>query len=206
MSPGSKILASGVVLLALGGCGRQETAKTPIASVDGEVLALEDIVSRFDTTHSPSEAQIQEFIQRWILNELLYREAVRRGLDRREGVTRAVHEVRKQLAINALLDDEVYRTDTAGVGEEHVREYFEAHRDEFQLPSDVALVSMVVFADRDAANTFRTRVVQGTPWTVARRQIVADPVVGESVIAAMDSVYHTESTLVPAEVWRVAAA
>jgi hypothetical protein len=149
---------------------------------------------------------VHEYVQRWIRDELLYREAIRRGLDQKESVRARLEEVRRQLAINALLDEVVYTKQSSESAPQEIAQYYQARADEFMLSMDVALVSFVLFRERDAANAFRTRVLQGTRWGDALRRALADSEMSPLIVAHVDSAYHSQRTLFPVELWRVASA
>lgn len=200
MSQPVGILLCWFLLLAVG-CKSRETGGTAIARIDNETLTLEQIRSRFDTSRGVSQAQLQQYVQRWLTDELLFREAVRRGLDRTDVMTTRLEEIRRQLAITALLDQEIYTDSTERAGDDEVAAYFESHKPEFVLQQDVALVSYVLFSDRDGATAFRNTVLKGTSWHQALTQ-VNDP--GQSILTASDSAYYTQATLHPTELWRVA--
>lgn len=195
-----------LLMLAAAGCRKAESPQTPVARIDNQTLTLESIRTQLDSTHGISEAQLQEFVRRWINNEILFREAVRRGLDRDARVTNRLEEVHRQLAINALLEEEIYNDQTLASSVEEVQTYYDEHKDEFTLPADLALVSFVLFSDRDAANAFRTAVLRGTPWQDALGETLAKTETSELVVAHVDSMYYAQGTLFPAELWRVAAA
>lgn len=184
------------------GCDQGERPTTPVARIDDRVLTLEDIHARFDSVRSPSDAQVYEYIQRWIVNELLYREAVRQGFDRSEELSVQLQDIRRQLTITAMLEQSIYQRDDLSSTREEVEQYFTQHKEEFTLTQDVALVSYVVFSDRDAANALRTMVIRRTPWNEACQRIAADPRRAGTIVAAMDSVFHTQATLVPDNLWR----
>jgi hypothetical protein len=44
--------------------------------------------------------------------------------------------------------------------------------------------------------------MRGTPWHNAVADLAQDPAAGQAVLANVDSAYHSERTLVPAELWR----
>lgn len=204
MKLGNSILAIGLFGFLLG-CGRSEPPETPVARVDEEILTLENIMARFDTSQTISEAQVHEFIERWLLDELLYREAVRRGLDRREDVEMRIQDARRRFVINALLEEEIYAKARVTIKPEEIRSYYEVNRSLFVLNEDVALISMMVFATRDAANAFRTVVLRGKQWTEAKRGLFEDPAQQSVVGGSIDSAYYTSRTLLPPELWRVAS-
>jgi hypothetical protein len=188
-----------IFLAALAACAKREPEKTPVARLDNQTLSLEDIRAHTDTSHELSDAQIQQYVQRWLTEEALYREAVGRGLDRTPEIDRKLEDVRRELAINALLDEEVYSKKTSDFSPEEIRKYYDAHINEFSLLHDVAFVSFALFKNRDDATECRNLVLKGTPWTAVIRQRAS------TIIAHVDSSYRTQATLLPAELWRVAS-
>lgn len=195
----------GIVLAVGAGCRKHEPPATPVARVDQETLTLEQVIGEFDTTQGVSQAQVYSYVQQWLTSELLYREAIRRGLDRRADIDEKLKGMRRQLAINALLDQEVYALMADSLGDDDVRLYYEANRDQFILANDAALLSLVLFSKREAANAFRAIVVRSMPWGEALEQTRQDSAASATLLASLDSAYFTEATLVPGELWRVAA-
>lgn len=198
------IVACCVVLLA--GCGGKTGSQQPVARLDGQTLTLDQVIARLDSTRGMTQAQIAEYGRRWVNDEMLYQEAVRRGLDDDETIRTQLENTRRQLAINALLQREVFTPQSLDATPEEIAQYYAAHLKEFTLATDVALLSHVLFRGRDAANTFRAKVLRGTPWSEAVRQMLADPQQAAFVAGRIDSAYFTASTLFPMELWRVAAA
>lgn len=199
------ILLWGLFTLVIVGCQKPQQPRTPIARIDSRTLTLEEIEARFDSSRGISQAQVHEYVQRWLTDELLYQEAVRRGLDQTEDLDRRLEDIRRQLAINALLEREIFNISTEESAKEELRSYYEGNRSEFLLTQDVALVSFVFFRERDAASAFRTKVMRGTSWSEATNQLFADPQLALSVVMRADSSYYTAATLLPSELWRVVA-
>ncbi len=200
----SKIVLIACLLLFIG-CGRKDSSQQPLARIDDRTLTLQDVRARLDSSRGVTAAQVGEYTRRWINDEILYREAVRRGLDNTEHARAQLEEVRRQLAINALLEEEIYSDKLLQSTADEVSQYYSAHSKEFTLSTDVALVSYVLFRDRDAANAFRTTVLKGATWKQAINQVLADPQQSSRIVARVDSGYYSQSTLLPAELWRVAA-
>ncbi len=186
--------------LACIGCGERTPPETPVARVDGQTLTLEHIRARFDSARGVSDAQVHGYLQQWITDEMLYREAVRRGLDKQPSLAARLEDVRRQLVINALMDQEIYNAQTAASASGEIAAYYEEHKSEFILTNDVVLVSFTLFAERDEANQFRSAVLRGTPWGTA----VRDSIQGTAILARIDSTYFTQQTLFPPELWRAA--
>jgi hypothetical protein len=195
-----------IVLAALfAGCQPKGTSTNAVARIDDRTLTLEDIQSHLDTARGITEAQVQQYVQRWLADELLYREAVRRGLDRSDELTNRLEDIRRQLAINALLEKEIYTPQSLQSTDKEVEEYYGAHRKEFLLVQDVAMVSYALFHDRDAATAVRNSVVKGTPWWQALRQAAGSGKPSQQYIVRVDSAYQTQASFYPVELWRVAA-
>jgi hypothetical protein len=195
----SKYLFAVLFIITAIGCSKNASDKTPVARIDNQTLALEEIRAHIDTTREPSQAQIQQYIQRWLTEESLYREAVDRGLDRTDEMNQKMEDVRRQLAINALLEKEVYPQQTSSFSTKDIRQYYDTHVKEFNVMHDIALVSLALFKNRDVATEFRNLVLKGTPWNSALNQQV------QSIVMHVDSSYQTQATLMPAELWRVAS-
>jgi hypothetical protein len=188
-----------LLLIIFIGCKKQEPGRVPLARLDNQTLTLEDVQAQLDTARGISQTQVQYYIQNWLRDELLYREAVTRGLDQTEEVNRQVEKARRELAINALLEQTVYSHKADEAPAQDVHTYYESHKTEFALPSDVALLSFALFKNRDAATEFRNAMVKQHGWdsVLTHHQ--------SSVLARVDSQYCTQSTQMPSELWRVAA-
>lgn len=186
-------------VLVAAGCRQSETGNTPVARLDNHTLSLEEIRARIDTAREPSQAQVQQYIQRWLTDEILYREAIERGLDRSAEMNKKVDDVRRQLSINALLEQEVYASPETKSTSQELQSYYEAHTHEFNLLSDVVLINFALFPNRDAATEFRNAILKGTTWSSAVKEK------GASLVAHVDSAYYTQESLVPSELWRVAS-
>ena len=199
----SFFLVSFVLLMA--GCQQKTQTNTALARLDNRTLTAEDIHVRFDSTQGISEAQLQQYVQRWLRDELLYREALARGFGDSKELNERLADVRRELIINEFLDQTIYNEKTAVSTPEQVRAYYEAHKNEFVLRNDVALISYAVFSERDAASKFRNTVLRGTSWYEALHQLLSDPKLASKVLTKGDSIYHTQASLLPADLWRVAS-
>ncbi|HEY6950777.1 MAG TPA: peptidylprolyl isomerase [Bacteroidota bacterium] len=193
------------VLLSFAGCQRQTASNAALARFDNRTLTAEDIHARFDSTRGLTEAQLQQYVQRWLKDEILYREALANGLGNSKETNDRLADIRRQLVINEFLDKEIYNDRSAVSTPEDVQAYYEAHKREFVLRSDEALISYVIFSDRDAANRFRNIVLRGTPWQEALSKVLGNPQQSSKILTKGDSLYHTQASLLPAELWRVAS-
>ncbi len=200
----SFILAA--ALLSIPGCQQKTQTNAALARLDNRTLTAEDIHVRFDTALGITEAQLQQYVQRWLKDELLYREALAHGYGSSKEINDRLEEVRRQLVINEYLDKTIYNDKSASSTPAEVQAYYDTHKDEFVLRNDVALLSYCVFSERETANKFRNAVLRGATWYDALHQVLGDPQQRTKVLTKGDSMYYSQASLVPADLWRVASA
>ena len=164
------------------------------------------IRQQLDTSSGVSEMQIRMFARQWVNSELLYQEAKRQGLDRSDAVIRNLENARRELAINALLEKDVFNDTPQSISKEEIAVYFKDHSEEFALREDIVEISLVVFSEREPAVAFRETALEGGGWgaALAESQKVKN---GQSpLITRTDSAFYSQSTLFPAKLWKVSSA
>ncbi len=197
--PGLSLL---LLVLVFPGCGKEDRPQDFVARVGTSLLTADDLLVS-GGVRSDSSLAARNYINEWVSTELLYQEAIRRNLDNTEAVQKRVRDVSKRLAIEALLDEVLYQ-DSSEISEEKITGYFADHQSEFTLAEDVALVSLALFDERGAANTFRSGIVRGSSWDQATGKIQDDTLVSPHLLQLSDRKYYTASTLFPEELWKVA--
>lgn len=196
-------LLFGVLLLAAG-CTGTDKQRTYVARVGTAELTADDLRYMADSTVTAGRSP-REAVNDWIVNELLFQEAARRGLTAAESYRRQVDDAKKRLAIAALLDQELYAPDdTVLVNNAAVDAAYEASPDEYVLHEDVVLASYIMFAERDAANGFRSAVLRGMNWSDAVREARRDPKTSSLVLQTAYRQYFTQATMFPPELWKLA--
>lgn len=104
-----------------------------------------------------------KFLQSYIGSELLYHTALRRGLDRDKDMEEGILQVRKQMMINKLLEQEIPQD--IPISESEIKLYYDAHKDEFkdnkldgvrsQIESELKKVKQ-----QDAYNNLISRMIE----------------------------------------------
>lgn len=119
-----------------------EAARAPIVA-DARASAL--IVARAERRlgREPDEADVEAETELWIEDEILYREALGRGLDRDDPV---IHE-RLASRMRYVLEQAAIVPEP---GEPELRAWFEAHRDMWAMPERVDFTHVFI-ADHDLA-------------------------------------------------------
>jgi peptidyl-prolyl cis-trans isomerase C len=201
----SCVVPAAVLLLFIaGGCGGSGKNGTYVARVNSAVLTQEDLVVTRDSLGAPT-ALSKEYVNEWIVTELLFQEAERRGVPDAAEFQTQLEKTRKRLAVAALLQQEVYgAVDTAAITQEAIVSAFAASGAAYALREDLVQASLVLFRDREAASSFRTTVLRGTSWEEALQRVSAIPAQQAQIIRTADHRYFTRTTLYPEELWRLA--
>lgn len=189
--------------LLLAGCGRSQEPR-PVAARVGSAVLTEDDLAAFDDSAATSPERRRAAIDRWVTNELLYQEALRRGYGEREDLRDRIARAARGLTVDAYLEDELFGEDV--VEEDSVDAYYRVSGGQFVLREDVALVSEAAFDERDVANQFRARLLAGRPWDDAVRETRSDAAAAPHLLSESARRYVTASTLYPEALWKLARA
>ena len=187
----------------IAGCTREHRPSAYVARVGKAELTNEDLSRRLGRD-STAVLQAEQYVNEWIISEILFQEAERRGMASGEEIEDQLQAARKRLAIAALLEAEVYRSmDTLQLPDSDVAAYIEQASDDFALQEDVARASIALFAGRDAANAFRTLLVGGLAWDEAIRRVSGDTAAASHPLSIAPNRYVTHSGSYPAELWKL---
>ncbi len=154
------------VLVACGGQGKDAGNKV-LAKVNGDVIT----VSAFEKEAEQQPPYVRpmletpegrrQFLDRMITLDLLMREAVRRGVDRRDDVREQLDQARKGIVLQALLRDVAEKA--PGLTEAALRKYYDANLKSFEVGERVR-VSHVLFKDRAKAEEAARQARNGEPF------------------------------------------
>lgn len=165
----------GVLILAaltaasLVACQRQESkrADAVLATVDG-VQITESTFQKEAQNLPPAVRPLvatpsgrAQFVDSLIVRELLLREALRRGIERRPEVRDRLEQARRSILLETLLRD--VSDNAAQVSDNAVRTYYEKNKAEFAAGERVR-VRHIVFAKKDVAEIIARKAKKGTPF------------------------------------------
>jgi hypothetical protein len=182
------------------GCSKNKEGEIYLAKVENDKLTFGELASRFDTTNIKSKQKLKDFINHWINTTVLYKEAENSDIVDSKEYEEMLNEAKKEIAVNLLLKKEVYeRKVTADYSE--ILYYYNQHRNEFFLGSDVINICYVTFVDEASASNFRKSVVEDNNWkTVVTNYIKFHA--QSLVVAHEDSVFFKQSDLYPPDIWK----
>jgi len=167
-------LITGVFSTALCGCGAKKS--DVIARVNGEVITSEELSSRIsklpEKYREVIAANKKSFLDELITDKLLYKESLRRGLDKDKEVQEVIDEARKKILIARLLRDEV--ESKVSVSDQEVRDYYDKNQDEFKTP-EILRASHIMVKTEKEANDIVKELSQGASFSDLARSRSIDP-------------------------------
>ena len=191
--------ATGVLLLVLFaalGCGKGNKAgKEPgertgeIVRVGAAVLAGDDIAKLVpeDERIPLTFEERQEFVRRWVDTEVLYQEAVRRGLENDPYVEARLMELEQQFLADHLVFTELRKR--THVSEEEIEAYYAAHEREYLYEYRVRQI--LASTPEDAETAKKLLATKSWAWVAGRYSI--DPVAKRGG----DLGYLTKGNMIP---------
>jgi peptidyl-prolyl cis-trans isomerase C len=182
-------------------CVRKSETSTFVARVNNEYLTPEKVKGSLDSTGGTTDPQVREFVTQWVNSALLYEEAKAQGLDRSVQVNETLEEMRRQLAVNRLLETEVYKDQGFKITDEDVKAYYDQHKDAYLLTEPLAKIRFVVFADKDVALRFRGQLAKGKTWDESLQSLSGDSSIAGTILGRVDSEYVKQSATESAEFW-----
>lgn len=189
------------LLLLLQACQKEAPLSEFVARVDDAVLTEADLSPGADSARGTARHR-RGYVNEWVNNELLYQEAMHRGLGDSPELRKRIADASRSLIIASLLEKEVYGNVT--VSDDEIQTMYNSGGEAFRLREDVASVSYALFADRDAANIFRGLLVRGALWDAAVAQTSTDSSQKTRPLQVVTRQYCTESALYPPELWKLA--
>jgi parvulin-like peptidyl-prolyl isomerase len=164
-----------LLALCLIGAGCSGDGETVIAEVNGSKLTLQDLYAEIpeDYFDSVTGEQRSQFIERWINAEILYQEAIRRGLQRESSIREKIRSAEKNILIADLINRELLTR--VKVSDEEARNFFQAHIEEFTRKSEEIRASQILVPTLEEANRIRTQISEGADFAQLARDHSVDP-------------------------------
>ncbi|MBN1353959.1 MAG: peptidyl-prolyl cis-trans isomerase [Candidatus Omnitrophica bacterium] len=183
-----------VFALTFGGCSGG-SSKNVLATIDKEDrIALKDFNNRISKLPKRYQEAINKnkkaFLDELIVDNLLYREAMRKKLYRDKDVNDVIEEAKKKILIARLLQDEV--ENKVNVSDDEVKAYYEANPDKFTTP-EVRRASHILVKTEDQARDILVELTNGRNFEDLARARSIDP----SANIGGDIGYFTRGQLIP---------
>lgn len=158
-------------VLALEACGGRVPEDEIVARVGDAVLKREVMIQRM-RWEGMREDQENEFVERWVNQELLYQEARKLGLHKTEELRWELELVEKEFLIQKLL--ETTFANKILITEEEILSHYEKYKEEFRVDEDEVRALHILTKTREEANAARQEIRAGKPFEEVARELSVD--------------------------------
>ena len=207
-----KIVFVALIFLALVACSKKEMGPKKEAQKGGPVLAK---VGTADITQSDFEREMEtlpdyaqqmfegpggkeKFLDEIIKKEILYQEALKKGIDKSPDFLKKLEEFKKLTLVSALLEKEIMSKST--VSDQEVKDYYEKNKADFAATSQIRASHILVKTEGEARKILE-RLKKGEKFDVVAKKESIDK---ESAKNGGDIGYFSKGQVVP-EFEKVAA-
>ncbi len=142
------------------GCAQKEGSKGPVlAKVEGTVITKEDFLNKMNRVPEwardrfQSEQGKKEFLDELVKEQLIYKDAVKNGLDRGEEFKRDVEEFKKMTLIKIVLEKEVEKK--AKLDPKEVKDFYDKNTDKFTIGTEVRAKHILVDSEEQAKDILK---------------------------------------------------
>jgi len=167
------LVGLGMICLLWWACGEKQ--ETVIAEVNGAKITLEDLYAEIPEYYQDSVTfeQKSQFVERWINSEVLYQEALRRGLQRDAFLREKILAAEKNILIAELIQRELQ--DRVQVTDEEAHQYYQDHLDDFTRKADEVRASQILVPTLEEAQKIRREIEAGGSFAQFAREYSVDP-------------------------------
>ncbi len=156
-------------------------AKKPdvVARIGERVITTAELKGRLhklpDKYRELVSANMKKYLDEFVVDELLYQEALRRGLQRNKDVIEIIEEAKKKILIAKLLKDNV--DDEVTVSDEEAMEYYQKHPEEFRTP-EIFRASHIMVRTPEEADQAMEMIKSGVDFAVVAKEKSVDTSAG----------------------------
>lgn len=153
-------------VLLVAGC--EEESSTPvIAQVGNATLTVEDLRRDIpeETLRTATRDDLQEYINQWVREELLYQAAEAMGYDEDQRVKERTREARRGIMVDVFLEDELDLRPFISDGE--IADYYRNNVESFRRAEAEVQTEMLWFESGEAADEARAAIQNGMSFAEA---------------------------------------
>ena len=169
-----KFILAVLILTYLGiGCKSKKESTNAIAYIGKEALTTTDLFSLISPASLASMpvSQRKALINTWISGEVLYKEALKEGIDKDPKVASDINKTKKQIITNAYV--EKFLSANSMVSDSEVKAYYEKHKNDYRTKLKVA---HILLTDKDKANSVLKLLHSGKTFSSLARKFSEDTI------------------------------
>jgi peptidyl-prolyl cis-trans isomerase C len=171
-----------LLLMALFACQKKEAGQTAqtgpfLAKVGNVVITQADYDREFAALPDYAQQMFkgnegrENFLNEIIKKEILYQEALKRGLEKTPEFKQKVEDFKKLTLISELIGQEVMSK--AKVSDQEVKDFYDKHKEDFTTTSQIR-ASHILVKTEDEANKVLERLKKGEKFETLARELSLD--------------------------------
>ena len=167
--------ALSILATLLSGCGLQRDSSDIVARVDDVVLTQGELADQLPDQVDEELAAVErsQFIEDWVGQELIYREALDLKVHEKAHVQRLIEQACRDLVVASFLDS-VLADRPVDVGDEAVAEHYRDHQNDYLRAQAETRAQHILLATRRDADALRRELVQGYTFERAAEEYSLD--------------------------------
>lgn len=158
-------------LFIFGACSQPEKPDIYVARVNNSYLTEAEFSELVDS-QSVSEKSKSLVIKNWVRQEVLFQEAVKRGITESDEFRRTVENSKRQLAASIVLQD-FAASSLPVVTNEELENYYKENQTSFRIPFNAYYLNRINFSNSETAVMFRTELIMDG-WTESLNKFSKD--------------------------------
>jgi len=170
------ILLIAIIAAGMSGCGRDASEGAVLASYDGGSITeagFRGVLKGLpDRVREVALRQKKDFLESYIVEKLLLREAESKGIQHQAEVDALVRQARDRILVTKLIEGEV--ESKSSVAAEEARAYYKNHKDDYVSPFRLK-ASHILLRSREEAEAMLVRLKQGESFEELARNHSLDP-------------------------------
>ncbi len=139
----NKILISLTIIgiIMFSGCKKEEEGKI-VARVGKTTLTVEQLLNQIPPQMliNASPETRKNLLDTWVSNEIIYQDALNKGIDKKPEVAQQIELTKKQIVIQAAMQDLI--TSARFIPETESRTYFREHEEDYNTVIEVSHISL----------------------------------------------------------------
>ena len=155
-------------------CAAERPSTPVVARVGDATLTVAQVQNRVAPGLGPEEsaAQKREFVDKWIEQQLVYQEALDRGLDKNARVQQLLDEARRDVLVASFLNREFEVQ--VDISEMEITDHYAAHPQEFVRTEDEVRAQHILLNSQRHAVALRQKLIQGDSFEDAALEFSLD--------------------------------
>lgn len=160
-------------LFVSSGCGNAKSKS--LATINGKVITVGDFEKRISKMPAYYKAlagnRKKDFLDDMINEQLIYKEAVKRGINRDPEVKELLDEAKRKILIAKLMEVEAKKS---AVNEDKIKEFYEMHKADFVTPLKLRASHIMVDTEAEA-NEILQKLKDGGDFAQLAKEYSKDP-------------------------------